>query len=290
MSVEIFALILLAAIFHAAWNLISKSAASAGAVFVFAYRLCATLLYAPWVIYTLWNGQMEWSAEVVGFIALSSVIHLVYGLSLQRGYQLADLSVVYPVARGTGPLLATVGAYLWLGERPSVAGVSGMACIVAGVLLIATQGQWRIFIRAQAWTGVRWGLLIGLFIACYTLADAYSVKQLKVAPVVLDWLAGLGITVMMAPGACMQRRDTMRRMRGKWRLALAVGALSPMGYILVLYALQHGALVSLVAPLREMSLMIATLSSYFVLKEKVNPARLTGCAIIIAGVVILSGH
>lgn len=290
MSLVTFTLVFIAAVLHATWNLIAKRAASAGAAFVFAYRLASTVLYAPWVIYVLLTESTSWSWTVVGFIFLSSVIHLCYGLCLQRGYQVADLSVVYPIARGTGPLLSSIGAYIWLFEEPSTHGVLGMACVVGGVLLIATQAQWRLFAQPQAWVGVRWGLLIGLFIACYTLVDAYSVKDLHVSPVLLDWLGALSITLMMAPGAWMKRTQLVQQMRGKWGLAFAVGAISPMGYILVLYALQHGAQVSLVAPLREMSLMIATLAGFFLLKEKVSPARAGGCAVIITGVVLLSSR
>lgn len=290
MSTNQFLLILLAAALHAAWNLISKQASSAGGFFVLGYRFFSTLLFAPWVAYVLWFDGMTWSTPVVAFIFLSSVLHLAYGLFLIRGYQAADLSVVYPVARGTGPLLATLGAFLLLGERASASGLTGIACVVGGVVLIATQARWRMFFTPQAWAGVRWGGIIGFFIACYTLSDAYSVKVLGIAPVVLDWMGGLGMTCMMAPGAWLQRDELRRRMRGKWGLAFIVGVLSPGAYILVLYALQHGAPVSLAAPLRETSLMIATLAGYFILKEKVGPARWLGCLVILVGVVALSGR
>jgi len=290
MSLELFLLVFLAAGLHATWNLVSKRSAAAGASFVLCYRLISTVLFAPWVAYVLWHDGMVWNAQVVLFLLISSLLHLCYSLCLQRGYQAADLSVVYPIARGTGPLLATAGAFLWMGEHPTPSGLAGISCVVAGVLLIATQARWRMFMRPQAWTGVRWGLTIGAFIACYTLADAHSVKELAIAPVVLDWMAGLGITCMMAPGAWVQRRRMLEKMRGNWWPALVVGVLSPTGYILVLYALRHGAPVSLVAPLRETSLMIATLAGYFILKEKVSTARWLGCVVILLGVAALSGH
>jgi drug/metabolite transporter (DMT)-like permease len=290
MSAEIFALVALSAIFHASWNLISKRAASAGASFVLAYRLSSTLLFAPWVIYIVWVDGVSWSIPMVAFIVLSGLIHLVYSLALQRGYQLADLSVVYPVARGTGPFLSSIGAFLWLSEQPSLPGVVGMLCVVGGVLLIATGGNWRLFVQTQAWVGVRWGLSIGLLIASYTLVDAYNIKHLNVAPVVLDWFMGLAITAMMVPTGWARRKIVLRQMKGKWRLAVAVGILSPGAYILVLYALQQGAQVSLIAPLREMSLMVGTLAGFFILKEKVSRLRLAGCAVIITGVVLLAQH
>lgn len=290
MTLEVFLLVVIAAGLHAAWNLISKRAASAGASFVFSYRLCSTVLYAPWVLYILWNDGMAWSWPVAAFIGLSSALHLGYSICLLRGYNAADLSVVYPVARGTGPLLASAGAFMWLAEVPSTFGVLGICSVVAGILLIATQGNWRQFAQPQAWIGIRWGLLIGLFIAAYSLSDAYSVKVLLVAPVLLDWLSACCGTLLLAPSTWVRRARMVEQMRGKWGLALAVGALSPLAYILVLYALQQGADVSVVAPLREMSMMMATFAGFFILKEKVSPMRWAGCVIIIVGVILLSAH
>src|SRR3546814_18197314 len=88
---------------------------------------------------------MSWSGQVVFFIALSSLLHLGYSLCLQWGYHAADLSVVYPMARGTGPLLSSLAAFIWLGEQPSTFGVLGIFSIVAGILLIASDGNLRRF-------------------------------------------------------------------------------------------------------------------------------------------------
>jgi uncharacterized membrane protein len=288
MSLETFLLVILAAALHASWNLISKKAAAAAGDFVFAYRLLSALFYAPWVIYILATEGMHWSTEAVLFIALSSVLHLGYSLCLQWGYRAADLSVVYPVARGTGPLLSSLGAFLWLGDNPSVLGVTGIFCVVAGILLIASGGELRRFAKPEAWVGVRWGGFIGLFIAAYTVADAYSVKALLIAPVILDWLSAVGNVMLMAPRAWVRRSTMMEQMRGKWGYATAVGLLSPLAYILVLYAYRLGGQVSLIAPLREVSLMLATVAGFFILKEKASAARLVGCAVIIAGVILLS--
>jgi drug/metabolite transporter (DMT)-like permease len=288
MTLETFALVIVAAILHATWNLLSKKASAAAGHFVFSYRLLSSVLYAPWVIYVFWADGMNLTLAAALFIALSSVLHLCYSLCLQWGYQAADLSVVYPIARGTGPLLSSLAAFMLLGERPSAFGVLGIICVVGGILLIASGGNLRRFANPQALSGVRWGFFIGLFIAAYTVTDAYSVKVLLVAPVILDWLSATGNALLMAPRAWIRRADMMEQMRGKWGYAVAVGALSPMAYSLVLYALQLGGPVSLVAPLRETSLMIATLAGFFILKEKASAARITGCAVIVAGVVLLT--
>jgi drug/metabolite transporter (DMT)-like permease len=281
-------LVIAAAALHAAWNLISKKAAVAAGHFVFSHRLFSVLVYAPWVAYILWADGMDWSAAVVLFVALSSVLHLGYSLCLQWGYQAADLTVVYPIARGTGPLLSSLAAFVLLGEQPSSFGLLGIACVVLGILLIASGGNLKRFASAHARAGVRWGFFIGLFISAYTVADAYSVKILLVAPVLLDWLSALGNIGLMAPRAWIRRAELMQQMRGKWVYAAAVGILSPLAYILVLYAYRLGGQVSLIAPLRESSLMIATLAGFFILNERISFVRILGCAVIVAGVVLLS--
>ena len=119
MSLVSISLVVLAAFIHATWNLLSKRAADAGPTFVFAYNLFACLVYLPWMIWLLVYGDLHWGLPVAGCLVLSACIHLAYSLCLQRGYQVADLSVVYPIARGTGPLLSSVGAFIILREAPS---------------------------------------------------------------------------------------------------------------------------------------------------------------------------
>ena len=282
-------LVIAAALAHASWNLLAKRAAHVGPAFVFANGLCATILYTPWVVWILVFDQNEWSWPIVGCLVLSGALHLGYSLCLQRGYQLADLSVVYPIARGTGPMLSTVGALLLLGEPATVRGICGMLCVVAGVLLIATQGKVARLVQPAAMVGVRWGALVGAFIATYTLVDAYGVKTLLIAPVVYDWATGATRTLMLLPHVAKQPKKTLAAMQGYWPLAWTIGVLSPLGYILVLYALRDGAPVSLVAPAREMSMLLVTLAGLYLLREPVGWGRLVGCCGIALGVVLLAG-
>jgi drug/metabolite transporter (DMT)-like permease len=281
-------LIVLASLIHATWNLLAKQASSVGPIFVFAYNVISCVAYAPWVVYLLANGAVVWNRTIMGCIALSGCIHLAYSLCLQRGYQKAEFSVVYPVARGTGPMLATIGAVLVLGEHPTSQVLLGMLAVVAGIGLIATQGDLAAFRRPGGQTGVRWGTATGGLIAAYTVVDAYSVKQVGVAPVVLDWFANLLRFFLLAPIVIANPKRAREKMRGFWWLALGVGLLSPLSYILVLAALDLGAPLSIVAPMREMSMMIGALMGMVVLHEKVGPWRLIGCAVLIAGVILLS--
>lgn len=289
MSSTALLLVIAAAIAHASWNLLAKRAAHVGPTFVFAYGLCCIIVYAPWVLWVLIFDQHEWSWPIVGCIALSGAIHLAYSLCLQRGYQQADLSVVYTIARGTGPMLSAVGAFLLLGEPATLRGISGMLCVVAGVLLIATQGKLGRLLQPAAMVGVRWGALIGALIAAYTLVDAYGVKILLIAPVVYDWATTATRTALLLPNTARHPKQAWAAMRGYWPLAWAIGVLSPLGYILVLYALRDGAPVSLVAPAREMSMLLVTLAGLYLLREPVGWGRLIGCCGIALGVVLLAG-
>jgi uncharacterized membrane protein len=287
MSYAPLVLVILAAFIHATWNLLSKRAAAAGPIFVFAYNLVCCIVYAPWVAWILMHGGVTWSVAVVGFILLSGLIHLAYSLCLQRGYQVAHLSVVYPMARGTGPMFSTLGAFLFLGERPSQHGVLGLMAVVLGIGLISTQGNLSVFREPGGLAGVRWGAATSLLIANYTVIDAYGVKVLGIQPVILDWCSNLLRFVLLTPLVLQNRDHALARMNGKWLLAVGVGVLSPLSYILVLIALEMQAPLSLVAPMREMSMMVGALFGMVMLREPVGAWRLVGCVILIVGVVLL---
>jgi drug/metabolite transporter (DMT)-like permease len=287
MTLPTLTLVVVAALLHATWNLLSKRAAAAGAPFVFAYTLIACLAYAPWAIWLIARGEMHWNTSVVVCIAASGVIHLTYSLCLQRGYQVADLSVIYPVARGTGPLLSSIGAFVVLGEQPSWLWLAGMLSVIAGIGLISTNGNFAAFARPTGWIGVRWGLLSGALISCYTLVDAYGVKSLAIAPLLMDWFANLLRPVLLAPIVIRDPRRALGALHGHWWTAVGVGLISPAPYILVLAAMERGAPASVVAPSREISMMVAALLGLLILGEKVGPWRVAGCAAMIAGVVIL---
>jgi drug/metabolite transporter (DMT)-like permease len=287
MSLLPLTLVVLAAFIHATWNLLSKRAASAGPAFVFAYNLVACVVYLPWMVWLLAYGQLTWNLPVAGCLVLSAIIHLAYSLCLQRGYQVADLSVVYPIARGTGPLLSSIGAFIILRETPTTQGILGLLAVVAGIGLISTQGDLTAFRRPKGLEGVRWGTATGSLIATYTVVDGYGVKLLGIHPVVLDWVTNMLRFFILAPVVMSNWARTRERMKGYWLLALGVGALSPLSYILVLSAIEMGAPLSLVAPAREMSMMVGAMLGMLILGERVTAWRLVGCLILIGGVILL---
>jgi len=287
MSFVSLALVVLAALIHATWNLLSKRAAAAGPSFVFCYNLVSCLTYLPWVAWLLAGGTLTWNWPVTGCIVLSGLLHLAYSLCLQRGYQVADLSVVYPVARGSGPMLSSLGAFILLGETPTGQGVLGLVAVVIGIGLIATQGNLSAFRRPGGQAGLRWGTATGALIAGYTVVDAYGVKTLGIQAVVLDWCANFLRFLLLAPVMLANPARARMMMKGRWLLAVGVGVLSPLSYILVLTALDMGAPLSVVAPAREMSMMIGALFGMLILGEPLGLWRLGGCLLLIVGVVLL---
>jgi drug/metabolite transporter (DMT)-like permease len=272
-------LVLAAGLIHAAWNLIAKRAA-AGSDFVILYSTLGVVLYAPVAVWLGLGPIGELPAASWMWIAASGLLHCAYGLLLQRGYLAGDLTVVYPVARGTGPLLAGIVAVTSMGEPLGLSTAAGYVLVLSGMwLLSGAHGP----IRAA----LQYGLAIGVCIAAYTLVDTHVVRTTTLPPFVIDYLSNLTRTIILLP-LLVHRRDSLgASWRQHWKPALAVAALAPLAYIGVLYALRI-APVSRVAPAREVSMLFAVLLSALVLKEQQAARRFFAAGLIAAGVIALS--
>jgi len=286
-----FALILLAGIIHASWNIAAKKA-NGDARFAFQSGVFMAVVWAPVGIALGWSVVPGWGFKEWGFIVLSGVLHVFYYVILLRGYRKSDLTVVYPLARGSGPLLSSLVAILFLGERISLIGVAGIVGVVLGVFLVAGgPGLWRKkhdpVQRARVQKGIRYGVLTGAFIAAYTVADSYAVKFLAMSPILLDYFSNFVRVGLLLPAALHDRGTTARMWRAQWKYALLVAAISPVSYVLVLYAVQQ-APISHVAPAREVSMLFAALIGGHLLREGDRLLRLLGAAFIAAGVVALA--
>ncbi len=277
-------LVLTAAVVHASWNMLAKRSRG-GAAFVWLVAACSAVLYAPLalVAVVLQRPQLGWAE--FGFMAGSAGLHLAYFLLLQRGYRNGDLSLVYPLARGTGPLLSTTAAVLFFGERPSAIALAGAALIGVGVFLIA--GGPRHLQREQARWAVWYGLMTGVLIAGYTLWDKHAVSVLLIPPLLLDYGSNFGRMLLLTPAMPQRRRQVQLEWRQHRREVLGVAVLSPLSYILVLTALSFTP-VSYVAPLRETSILIGALIGARLLAEGHTVRRLTAAGAMMAGVVALA--
>jgi len=212
------ALVLASAALHASWNFLVKRAGASGAAFTWLFTLPSAILLAPVAGLLVWREAFTISAAGWLWLAGSAVIHTVYFLVLQRGYLAGDLSIVYPVARGSGPLLAGVVAIVVLGERPSLLTALGALAIVGGTVALALHREPDARAAApRARLSVRYGLLIGAFIGAYTVWDKHLVSGVRVHPIVLEWALSVAIALLVTPAVLHDRRalvDAWQRHRG----------------------------------------------------------------------------
>lgn len=275
--------VLIAAVVHAIWNVIAKRAVGSHH-FIWLYSAASVVIWAPVVGYVLATaGPPRHATQWLALVA-TGVLHLGYATALQSGYRAADLSIVYPIARGCGPLLSFVGAVLLLGDPYSAASVLGLLLIVSGMALVSglVGRARRIDVR-----GVGWGLLTGTFIAGYTLNDGWAVRVLLVSPLVVDYFGNLLRFAALLPMAARDRERVRAEARQYFWSAVGVGTLAPLGYILVLMAMRI-APVSHVAPARELATLFGTYLGARLLREAVTPARIVGALAIVGGIACLA--
>jgi drug/metabolite transporter (DMT)-like permease len=291
MPVSALALVVLAGFIHACWNVVAKKA-DGDVRYAFFIGLFTVLLWGPLGLYLGWQQLPQWGLAEWACVAASGAIHVLYFIVLLRGYRKADLTVVYPLARGSGPLLSSLVAIALFGERISAWGFGGLAAVVLGVFLIAGgPGIWRnahaADQRARIRLGLLYGLLTGLCIASYTLVDGYGVKVLLLSPILMFYMTSCVQSLLLLPSVLRDRALAKQHWKLQWKYALLVGALSPVSYVLVLFALQLAPL-SHVAPAREVSMLFAALLGGHLLGEGDRVARLLGAACIGLGVLSLS--
>jgi drug/metabolite transporter (DMT)-like permease len=273
------ALVGAAAIAHAAWNLAIKRAGTGGAVFLWLSFVVGAVLFLPIGVLTVHGSGVAW----LPLAAVSGALQIGYFLLLQHAYRHGDVSVVYPLARGTGPLLSVILAVVVLQERPSAVVLVGGAVIIAGVVTIGLAGARGGPVHRP---GALWGLAVGVVIAGYTLWDSHAVINGGMPPLGYYW-AIVSAGLLLTPAAVRQRALVLPTIRQHWRTVLVVGVLSPAAYVLILMAMQL-APVSVIATAREVSVVLVALAGWLWLKEKHPVQRIVGAAIVLFGVALLT--
>ena len=290
MPLSALALVVLAGFIHACWNIAAKKAGG-DVRFVAFTSVVLMVFWAPVGLWVGWQQVPDWGLLEWSLVLASALLHIVYFIVLLRGYRKADLTVVYPLARGTGPLLSSMVAIFFLGEQISALGLVGILGVVGGVFLIAGgPGLWKAAQdpqqQARVRTGIFYGGITGLFIASYTVVDGYAVKVALMSPILVDYFGNLVRLVFLTPTLLRDRPAVWALWLQQRRYALIVGIFSPVSYVLVLYALQVAPL-SHVAPAREVSMLFAALLGGHLLGEKDRGPRIAGAALIAAGVMAL---
>jgi len=284
MSVYVLSLVLTAAVLHAFWNLLSKKA-KGKAPFIWLMYIASTVLYLPVLLYQIKQGDIVFTKPVLLFSVSSALLHIGYFLVLQKGYRSGDLSVVYPLARGTGPLFSSVAAILFLHEQLKLKATIGLFLILAGVLVI-TGLSFKKENNTKIMAGVFWGVLTGLFIALYTFNDAIAVKTYHVSPLIITITSSALSIFLMFPFVFSQKSEIRREIKQHKWIIIAIALLSPAAYILVLEALKYAPL-TVVAPARETSILLGVFMGSRVLSEDDGKRRLIASVLILSGIVAL---
>lgn len=297
MPLTALALVLVAAVAHAVWNIVAAKSSGSGVVFLWWGAVVSAALWAIAIPFTGGIGTASLGSFAFG-VGVSGLIHLAYMLVLQRGYAKGEVSTVYATARGSGPMLTVLVSIALFGERPGLWALLGVVLVIAGVVSFGLIGRSRSAsaVRYQGGSARRgldpalvYGLLTGVAIAGYTVWDVHVVNSYGVAPVA--FMVGTCIAQAFLFGALLLRRPApLERIRDEfrtnWRRVLVFGVLSPLSYILVLTAATIAPL-SLVAPMREVSVVLVGLYGVVVYRENKPVLRIIAALVVVIGVVLL---
>jgi drug/metabolite transporter (DMT)-like permease len=270
--------VLLSAVLHAAWNAVAhyipdKLAAMALISLVYT-ALCLPLLFvlpAP-------------APAARPYLGVSVALQVVYAVLLARAYRLGEFSQVYPLARGTAPLVVAVAAAALVGERLPAGRVAGVLVISGGLAVLVLAGGRpgrRDLPALLAAVGT------GLMIAGYTVVDGIAVRRAGGVPGYAAWLFVLQGPVVVLFAVFRYGRKLPAALHGYWWLGAAGGVLSPAAYALVLWAQSRGALAA-VAALRETSVIVGAAIGAVVFRERFGAVRVVAAVLVAAGVLLIS--
>ena len=279
------ALILGSAVVHVVAHVALKTARDRTA-FVWWMLLWGGVLFAP--VLVLLAEPVTPAAW--GIMAVSAVFEALYFISVARAYQHADLSVVYPLARGSAPLFLLIWSTLFIGDRPSAAGLAGIVIIALGLYLINLPrlAAWREPLRALRQAGPRLALLAGLCISLYTVIDRVGVTRLN--PLLYTYLA-LWLTVLFMTPYTLRAvgwAGLRAELRSSRFNSVIAGFTTLAAYAIVLYAIRAGVLVSYAGAMREISVVFGVIAGLVLLKERGSAMRVLGGVAVAAGVALIA--
>lgn len=270
-------LVLLAAVMHAAWNVLVKFGDDAlvNMTLIMGMAGLIALAFTPFVSFP---DPESWI-----FLFGSLATHVGYYIFLLFGYRYGDLSLVYPIARGSAPLLVGVTSWIFVGEVLSTTAMLGVAAISAGIFSLAID---RATDREHAWRPVIFGLLTGLTIMGYTLCDGQGVRLAGDKYGYIVWLFVLDAPALVLIAYWRRGPALFSLVQRHWKVGVIGGALSMAAYGIAIYAMSQ-AFMAQVAALRETSVIFAAIFSAIILKERFHPRRYAAVAMVALGAVLL---
>lgn len=274
----VFLAVLFAAACHAGWNALIKvglDPLSTTTLISLGAGLVALAL-APLV------GVPAWAAWP--WLIASVIVHLCYFASLIESYRTGDLGQVYPIARGSAPLMTAAATTVFIGEKLSLVGWTGIFSLVAGVLLLSARGGRELAEVDRRAIG--FALFTALTICAYSVVDGIGARLSANPNAYSVWLF-IGIAVVMLPYAIYRDGpDVIPAMRRFWRRGLAGGALQLLSYGIAIWAMT-AAPIAVVATLRETSVLFGAVIAVVVLKEPLRAARIVAACLIVCGLILI---
>ena len=277
MPLAVLPLVLLAAVFHAAWNALLKASENPLSLATRAVSWGTVVSLPP--VAVAWVVAGRPGLPLAGWLlALASAfLELLYFITLSTAYRRGELSVVYPIARGTAPLLAVLVGLTLLGERLHVAAVFGIACLVVGI--------WVVRRPAGAGSALGPALLTGVLIAAYTSLDRIGVRLGP--PWMYAWLLWFFGAIFLVAFTTI-RRVPGSRLTDEPAISLVVALLMTAAYFMILFALSVAPL-AIIAPLRESAIVLVTAWGIWRLAERRGAwIRVAGAFTIVGGIVLLA--
>jgi drug/metabolite transporter (DMT)-like permease len=277
-------LLLLSAALHAVWNLLVKRSNDKQVFLWLALTISLLALLFPFIFFSKPFPAVGWL-----YIVPSALLEAFYFVLLGNAYSQGDLSLVYPLARGSAPVFVLLFASFFLGERVTWGGAVGIACVTLGIYILHIKGpNLRTLLapfRSFAERPSLLAILTGLTIASYSVVDKAAMGH--VDPLTYLYLVFLVTCILLAP-VMLRKRQALAIEWHKQRVSIvAVGTMSAAGFLLVLVALTSTQ-VSYVTPVREISVVFGALLGGIVLREAFAFAKVLGSVVIFAGVVCIS--
>jgi len=279
-------IVLVAAFLHASWNYLAKKSRNKIA-FIWWAILFSTIIFSPMFLY-YWP-RVTISLKGWGCILATGVLHAFYFWFVGSAYERGDLSLVYPLSRGSGPLFVPIPAVLILNEQLSTPGLYGIALVILGIFIIhlrsfAVQSFFEPFLALRGRASL-WAICTGGTIAGYSLVDKVGVSI--VSPPVYIYLMFIISLLLLSPYVFIKVRSDLKK---EWNInkiqILIVGFLDLFTYLMILFALRMSK-VSYVAAAREVSIVFSALIGILLLQEKNAPQKLVGAVFISLGVILI---
>ncbi len=278
-------LVLVAAVLHGFWNFLAKDARDSSAFMWWGVSVGA-VWYTAWMFTQAWMGLPQ---EIFWLFVVSLAMEVFYVGLITRGYATGDLSQVYPIARGTPPLLIAFFSAIFLGERLPILGYVGIALLVCGVYLASLPSLSDLLkpLRALSHRPAQLALLAAVCVAIYTTIDKVNMAYVS-AQVYNAWVyAGIGIGYAPVVWSRANRASTIAEFKTNWR-RIAIGSVATIGsYLLALIGMSMTA-ASYVGAVRATSVVIGALMGWLVLKEKFGAVRVFAAATMVVGLTLIA--